>query len=105
MNPRPLTQRSPPQASCRALGTLRKGAAGLKWEPATTNSSNKWWWTRPQRPLFASRRTRTQLGKGSSDPKVLLKAQTVATLGQARLPVEFKHINKWRKRNLQGFPW
>ena len=23
---------------------------------------------------------------------------------QARLPVEFKHINKRRKRNLQGFP-
>ncbi|KAI9382835.1 hypothetical protein POPTR_014G186600v4 [Populus trichocarpa] len=28
----------------------------------------------------------------------------VATPGQARLPAEFKHINKRRKRNLQGFP-
>ena len=29
---------------------------------------------------------------------------TVATPGQAGLPAEFKHINKRRKRNLQGFP-
>ena len=27
-----------------------------------------------------------------------------ATPGQAGLPAEFKHINKRRKRNLQGFP-
>ena len=26
------------------------------------------------------------------------------TPGQAGLPAEFKHINKRRKRNLQGFP-
>ena len=29
---------------------------------------------------------------------------TVATPGQAGLPAEFKHINKRRRRNLQGFP-
>jgi hypothetical protein len=29
---------------------------------------------------------------------------TVATPDQAGLPAEFKHINKRRKRNLQGFP-
>ena len=28
----------------------------------------------------------------------------IATPGQAGLPAEFKHINKRRKRNLQGFP-
>jgi hypothetical protein len=27
-----------------------------------------------------------------------------ATPGQAGLPAEFKHINKRRRRNLQGFP-
>lgn len=25
------------------------------------------------------------------------------TSNQARLPTEFKHINKWRKRNQQGY--
>jgi hypothetical protein len=29
---------------------------------------------------------------------------SIATPGQAGLPAEFKHINKRRKRNLQGFP-
>ena len=29
---------------------------------------------------------------------------STATPGQAGLPAEFKHINKRRKRNLQGFP-
>ena len=31
-------------------------------------------------------------------------APSTATPGQAGLPAEFKHINKRRKRNLQGFP-
>jgi hypothetical protein len=29
---------------------------------------------------------------------------SLATPGQVRPPAEFKHINKRRKRNLQGFP-
>jgi hypothetical protein len=29
---------------------------------------------------------------------------STATPGQTGLPAEFKHINKRRKRNLQGFP-
>lgn len=29
---------------------------------------------------------------------------STATPGQAGLPAEFKHINKRRRRNLQGFP-
>ena len=39
------------------------------------------------------------------DPKAprFVRASTV-TPGQAGLPAEFKHINKRRKRNLQGFP-
>lgn len=36
-------------------------------------------------------------------PFLRLGAPT-ATPGQAGLPAEFKHINKRRKRNLQGFP-
>ncbi|GAA0160458.1 hypothetical protein LIER_17007 [Lithospermum erythrorhizon] len=49
--------------------------------------------------------------RGSEDPKAratrLLGRKTratTATPGQAGLPAEFKHINKRRKRNLQGFP-
>lgn len=39
------------------------------------------------------------------DPNVLSFDDTsTATPGQAGLPAEFKHINKRRKRNLQGFP-
>lgn len=46
------------------------------------------------------------------DPRVVLfstlkhrlRGASVATPGQAGLPAEFKHINKRRKRNLQGFP-
>ena len=43
--------------------------------------------------------------KELEDPEALhnLFALTV-TPGQAGLPAEFKHINKRRKRNLQGFP-
>jgi hypothetical protein len=33
-----------------------------------------------------------------------LDGASTATPGQAGLPAEFKHINKRRKRNLQGFP-
>ena len=36
------------------------------------------------------------------DPKA--PAPPTATPGQAGSPAEFKHINKRRKRNLQGFP-
>lgn len=44
-------------------------------------------------------------GAGSSDPEVFAEStKTVATPGQAGLPAEFKHINKRRRRNLQGFP-
>lgn len=39
------------------------------------------------------------------DPNVLSSDDaSTATPGQAGLPAEFKHINKRRKRNLQGFP-
>lgn len=41
----------------------------------------------------------------SKDPNVSSRDDaSTATPGQAGLPAEFKHINKRRKRNLQGFP-
>lgn len=41
----------------------------------------------------------------SIDPNVSSRDDaSTATPGQAGLPAEFKHINKRRKRNLQGFP-
>ncbi|KAI3664115.1 hypothetical protein L6452_45001 [Arctium lappa] len=41
----------------------------------------------------------------SNDPNVSsCNDASTATPGQAGLPAEFKHINKRRKRNLQGFP-
>jgi hypothetical protein len=42
---------------------------------------------------------------GPFDPEVPFNCgASTATPGQAGLPAEFKHINKRRKRNLQGFP-
>lgn len=39
------------------------------------------------------------------DPKApRIVCVLIVTPGQAGLPAEFKHINKRRKRNLQGFP-
>lgn len=41
----------------------------------------------------------------SKDPNASSRDDaSTATPGQAGLPAEFKHINKRRKRNLQGFP-
>jgi hypothetical protein len=40
----------------------------------------------------------------SKDPMNGAHDAPTATPGQAGLPAEFKHINKRRRRNLQGFP-
>lgn len=40
----------------------------------------------------------------SKDPLHGAHDAPTATPGQAGLPAEFKHINKRRRRNLQGFP-
>lgn len=77
------------------------GAAGLKRGPAARSCGGDWWWTGP-RPVFASRLPRTPSGRARRT--LWRKPQTFATPGQAGLPAEFKHINKRRKRNLQGFP-
>ena len=49
---------------------------------------------------------RELLGKPSPKTPLhcFLDGASTATPGQAGLPAEFKHINKRRKRNLQGFP-
>src|SRR3954470_4120443 len=39
-----------------------------------------------------------------NDPANEAHVASTATPGQAGLPAEFKHINKRRRRNLQGFP-
>src|SRR6185312_7130138 len=42
---------------------------------------------------------------GLEDPfKTIALSAWTATLGQTGSPAEFKHINKQRRRNLQGFP-
>jgi hypothetical protein len=41
---------------------------------------------------------------GLKDPKNRALDALTATPSQAGLPAEFKHINKRRRRNLQGFP-
>ena len=44
------------------------------------------------------------LGRPSDPDASSFDGAPTATPGQAGLPAEFKHINKRRKRNLQGFP-
>lgn len=41
---------------------------------------------------------------GPRDPLTEVHVSRTTTPGQSGLPAEFKHINKRRKRNLQGFP-
>ncbi len=63
------------------------------------------WWLNPQLSCCRApmlRRSGDTIGtqrRASSR-----SAPTTATPGQAGSPAEFKHINKRRKRNLQGFP-
>lgn len=64
----------------------------------------KWWFLkRPSSPVVRM----FCFGAGSRDPYapfVPRDGASTATPVQAGLPAEFKHINKRRKRNLQGFP-
>lgn len=61
---------------------------------------NNWWMTHVVLKVVAC----TDFSDiGPLDPWIALNACTV-TPGQSGIPAEFKHINKRRKRNLQGFP-
>lgn len=53
---------------------------------------------------FLSWRIASFVRASSLTPLELERAPSTATPCQAGLPAEFKHINKRRKRNLQGFP-
>ena len=70
-------------------------AAGPNADPAAAGRRDDRW-SRP----YASRRAPS----GHRRPRSTPSETTVATPDQAGLPAEFKHINKRRKRNLQGFP-
>lgn len=81
----PVLPRARP-AQMRSLGDARRDQWWLKtqlacWLSCSTTSSDR-----------ASRATQRR------------DAPSTATPGQAGSPAEFKHINKRRKRNLQGFP-
>lgn len=79
------------------------GAVGSKRSPRR-RTHDKWWFLKgPSRPVVRT----SCFGVGSRDPyapSVPRDGASTATPGQAGLPAEFKHINKRRKRNLQGFP-
>lgn len=80
------------------------GAAGLKRSPRR-RTHDDWWfirnWTLPCTRRALPRRCRLAR---PSEPRRPSDGASTATPGQAGLPAEFKHINKRRKRNLQGFP-
>lgn len=71
------------------------------WLPAYRVGHSAWWVTslylpqciRPVADVMAL-----------NDPMDGVHDASTATPGQAGLPAEFKHINKRRRRNLQGFP-
>lgn len=73
------------------------GVDGLNKEPRVMRCRGDWWYTRPFAYKTSRRASRILCG-------IIGPLQTFATPGQAGLPAEFKHINKRRKRNLQGFP-
>lgn len=73
------------------------GVDGLNREPMDTECRGVWWYTRHLPGKHRAWHLVSYVG--SEDPY-----KTFATPGQAGLPAEFKHINKRRKRNLQGFP-
>ena len=78
---------------------VRRRAAGLNADPVAANGRDEWWCTRLR---IASRpRVPRELNPQNRRAPAF---RTVATPDQAGLPAEFKHINKRRKRNLQGFP-
>lgn len=81
------------------------GAAGSKRSPPWRTHDEWWFTTGPSRHVVRT----SCVGVGSRDPliRAVLHSDdgaSTATPGQAGLPAEFKHINKRRKRNLQGFP-
>lgn len=75
-------------------------AAGLNASPRRRTSRQVV--VETQLSLFVAATARR--ASGLPDPHCAFRGAPTATPGQAGLPAEFKHINKRRKRNLQGFP-
>ena len=63
-------------------------------------ASRRWWLSNNSVP----RRERPRRAVSERPLRAASRRASNATPGQAGLPAEFKHINKRRKRNLQGFP-
>ena len=97
--PNPL----PTKSASRGERTVASRVPGLGWpkieSPAAdvTTSGGRY------SPLIASC-VSPSTGRPSDPDASSSDVAPTATPGQAGLPAEFKHINKRRKRNLQGFP-
>ena len=63
-------------------------------------ASRRWWLSNNSAP----RRERPRRAVSERPLRAASRRASNATPGQAGLPAEFKHINKRRRRNLQGFP-
>ncbi|KAF3652576.1 hypothetical protein FXO37_17464 [Capsicum annuum] len=101
--------RRPPRIASQSWGAL--SSRGGYWPPvrhelaAGLNTSPRRWMSRQLvvvSQLSLSSRLRPITRSDSRTPS--RSGAPTATPGQAGLPAEFKHINKRRKRNLQGFP-
>lgn len=99
-----VTRRCPPHLLLRDCGGADDGlpcASPRGWHKyqvlGDARHDNRWLRNLgcPSCAFVAHRGLEKMLGSGSAFN---------ATPGQAGLPAEFKHINKRRKRNLQGFP-
>lgn len=79
----------------------RRGGLKLGLPAYGTGHSTRWV---THGVLAAVARTDAKACNGPHDPSTDAHVARTATPGQAGLPAEFKHINKRRRRNLQGFP-
>ena len=78
---------------------------GLSVRPSCVAGSGEWWATAHVTPSPVT--MQGLVGTPNEEHAVAACAARrlrTDTPGQAGLPAEFKHINKRRRRNLQGFP-
>ena len=78
---------------------------GLSVRPSYVAGSGEWWATArvTPSPVLMQGLVRTPNEEHAAAASAARHLRT-DTPGQAGLPAEFKHINKRRRRNLQGFP-
>jgi len=82
-----------------------RGAVGPSERPPYVAGSGEWWATAHVAPSPV--RTQGLVRPPNEEHAVaacVVRHLRTDTPGQAGLPAEFKHINKRRRRNLQGFP-